>query len=387
MTLVIGLKCKMNDYDAVLIGSDRAVSSGQLLKFEENKISIPSGFPILVAGAGSRADIERTGRKFDIILKSAHLSAEDFDCEKWDDFFAKQNAANHMLVASSDKTGKVALHAIAGKCERYDYKPGYAVAGVLHTGALMMIAYLFESKETIDIDEAAIMVAAVIFMTSLVEPGVSQLCNIAVTSHGKVACLSESSYPLLYQKVDLKRSLLKYVWSVCTVNQEFDRIICSGKFVESILNDKGKAKDRVSRKKRTILFIDDKENAATEIGEKVKQLVEKAGHELEFFQSGEEGIKKILEDSANKIKFVLLDVWFENQAMQGASIYNEIKKLKPSLPVVILTHAPDFSDAEYFLKHGATLYFPKADLLKKEKQLMEYLLAISNETEFSWDWE
>lgn len=78
----------------------------------------------------------------------------------------------------------------------------------------------------------------------------------------------------------------------------------------------------------TILCIDDEEP-----GLKVRSiLLESAGHQVLTAFSGREGIK-IFE--SNDVDAVILDYWMAG--MNGVATARELKRIKPSIPIIILS--------------------------------------------------
>ena len=102
-------------------------------------------------------------------------------------------------------------------------------------------------------------------------------------------------------------------------------------------------------KKPIILVCDDEEG----IRESFKLILDDLYH-LRFANNGLEAID-MLKDSAPDL--MLLDI--KMPKMHGMEILKQVKKLKPSLPVIIVTGYQSVEMAQEALKHGAADYIPK----------------------------
>jgi DNA-binding NtrC family response regulator len=106
----------------------------------------------------------------------------------------------------------------------------------------------------------------------------------------------------------------------------------------------------MSRRKGTVLIIDDEE----EIRESIEMLLSSEGFAVSSAASGEEGLRKIEE---NLFDLVLLDLMLPGKS--GMEIQKDIKRVDPSLPVVILTAMAAIETAVSAIKEGAFDYVTK----------------------------
>lgn len=95
--------------------------------------------------------------------------------------------------------------------------------------------------------------------------------------------------------------------------------------------------------------------------------------EVFFAKNGENGIFTLKIDELNEIKLVLLDIEFPGQRMEGSQIFEEIKSLRPDLPIVILTKHDSYTEFEEFQERGASDYIVKNTLERKTKKLTNWL--------------
>lgn len=86
---------------------------------------------------------------------------------------------------------------------------------------------------------------------------------------------------------------------------------------------------------RILLFDDDKDYA----GALSKQL-KRAGHEVRWFELAEDGLSLLVEDSFD---LILLDNWMPR--MSGLEVLDDLEKKNSSLPVILMTGAPDADTA------------------------------------------
>ena len=116
--------------------------------------------------------------------------------------------------------------------------------------------------------------------------------------------------------------------------------------------------------KLEILICDDEKN----VRESLKLILED-DYKLEFAGDGLEALEKLRTFPA---RLVLLDI--KMPKMHGLEILRQIKALKPSLPVVIVTGYQSSEIAQEALKSGAADYITKPfDSQKIKKTVLETL--------------
>src|SRR6266700_3870471 len=106
----------------------------------------------------------------------------------------------------------------------------------------------------------------------------------------------------------------------------------------------------MSRRKGTVLIIDDEE----EIRESIELLLTSEGLSTDTAGNGEEGLKKIEE---NRYDLVLLDLMLPGKS--GMQVQREIKRIDPTLPVVIITAIGAVETAVTAIKEGSFDYVTK----------------------------
>src|SRR5256712_1242672 len=106
----------------------------------------------------------------------------------------------------------------------------------------------------------------------------------------------------------------------------------------------------MSRRKGVVLIIDDEE----EIRESIEMLLTSEGLGAETASSGEEGLKKIDE---NLYDAVLLDLMLPGKS--GMEIQKDIKRIDPTLPVLIITAIGALETAVTAIKEGSFDYITK----------------------------
>ncbi len=104
-----------------------------------------------------------------------------------------------------------------------------------------------------------------------------------------------------------------------------------------------------SDKKKTILICDDEEG----IRESFK-LILADSYDLKFANNGPEALETIKSLTPD---LVLLDI--KMPKVHGLEILKEIKKVKPGLPVIIVTGYQSVEMAQEAVKNGAADYIPK----------------------------
>ncbi|MBI4473363.1 MAG: sigma-54-dependent Fis family transcriptional regulator, partial [Acidobacteria bacterium] len=106
----------------------------------------------------------------------------------------------------------------------------------------------------------------------------------------------------------------------------------------------------MSKRKGSVLIIDDEE----EIRESIELLLTSEGLTTDTAASGEEGLKKIEE---NQYDLVLLDLMLPGKS--GMDVQKDIKRIDPTLPVVIITAIGAVETAVTAIKEGSFDYVTK----------------------------
>ena len=122
----------------------------------------------------------------------------------------------------------------------------------------------------------------------------------------------------------------------------------------------------MSDKKHTILICEDEEG----IQESFKLILED-DYQLRFVENGLAALEALKNFTPD---LVLLDI--KMPKVHGMEILKQIKKLKPSLPVIIVTGYQSVEMAQEALKHGAADYIPKPFESSSIKKLIDAVLNI-----------
>lgn len=135
-----------------------------------------------------------------------------------------------------------------------------------------------------------------------------------------------------------------------------------------------------------IIVIDDEITPESRLGKAIRKMFETPGalfqpsndpelltpYEVIFTQSGQEGIDRVLADrDKNEIRLALVDAFFRGQAIHGPTIFEKIKKARPSLMVAILTQYASKYPPGPFLRSGASLFVSKQDFEKSKSKREE----------------
>ena len=118
-------------------------------------------------------------------------------------------------------------------------------------------------------------------------------------------------------------------------------------------------------KKHTILICDDEEG----IRESFKLILEEQ-YQLKFAANGLEALNMLKTLSPD---LMLLDIKMPKQ--HGMEILKQVKKLKPSLPVIIVTGYQSVEMAQEAIKNGAADYIPKPF---ESKEILKTVSSILN---------
>ncbi|OQY50416.1 MAG: response regulator [Desulfobacteraceae bacterium 4572_89] len=99
-----------------------------------------------------------------------------------------------------------------------------------------------------------------------------------------------------------------------------------------------------------ILALDDVLDAANLI----KRILERKGHKVFPFTEEEEAIRFL---ESNEVDLAILDIKLKK--MSGVEVLEELKKISPSIQVIMLTGYPTIETARECLKLGASEYCVK----------------------------
>ena len=117
---------------------------------------------------------------------------------------------------------------------------------------------------------------------------------------------------------------------------------------------------------KTVLIVDDERNIRDSLGAVLRD----EGFDVVFSESAEDAISEISKD---EIDAVLLDVWLPG--MDGLAALSEIKKISPSLPVIMITGHGTVETAVKATKLGAY------DFLEKPLSIEKVLLSVDHALE------
>src|SRR5947207_158428 len=106
----------------------------------------------------------------------------------------------------------------------------------------------------------------------------------------------------------------------------------------------------MSRGRGTVLIIDDED----EIRESIEMLLKSEGLSTVTAKNGEEGLSRLEE---NLFDIVLLDLMLPGKS--GMDLQKDIKRMDPSLPVVIITAMAGIESAVTAIKEGCYDYITK----------------------------
>ncbi len=115
---------------------------------------------------------------------------------------------------------------------------------------------------------------------------------------------------------------------------------------------------QVGRKEATILVIDDREIMQLLL----KETMERFGHRVVVARTGSEGLELVKQ---RDFDVVFLDL--KMPGMDGAELFEQIKTVKPRLPVTIITGYPDSDMVERALAQGP---FKATDKLFDESDIV-----------------
>ena len=121
----------------------------------------------------------------------------------------------------------------------------------------------------------------------------------------------------------------------------------------------------ITNHKPTILVCDDEEG----IRESFKLILSDAYH-LRFVNNGLQAVELLKTFTPDAM---LLDI--KMPKVNGIEVLKQIKKLKPKLPVIIVTGYQSVETAQEAIKHGAADYIPKPF---ESKQILKAVAQVIN---------
>ncbi len=120
--------------------------------------------------------------------------------------------------------------------------------------------------------------------------------------------------------------------------------------------------------KQKILLVDDEISILQSLG----GLLEDEGYEVVQARSGEEALERVKKDPAD---LILLDIWMPG--IDGMAVLDDVKKLYPLLPVIIVSGHGTIETAVKATRKGAF------DFIEKPLSIERVLVSIQNAIEFS----
>lgn len=115
----------------------------------------------------------------------------------------------------------------------------------------------------------------------------------------------------------------------------------------------------------TVMVVDDEVNAR----KTVRLTLSRAGYEVLEAEDGEEAIK-VLNEGANAAKVGAILVDLQMPRMDGSAAISYFQTHHPTVPLIIMTGAPDFVLTEVMRKQGVTDYVLKPVSDKKLLQVV-----------------
>ena len=120
--------------------------------------------------------------------------------------------------------------------------------------------------------------------------------------------------------------------------------------------------------KQKILIVDDE----VSILQSLSGILEDEGYEVILASSGEQGLEKAKKDPPD---LIVLDIWMPG--VDGITVLDEIKKLYPLIPVMIISGHGSIETAVKATRMGAF------DFIEKPLSIERVLVSIQNAIEFS----
>ena len=120
--------------------------------------------------------------------------------------------------------------------------------------------------------------------------------------------------------------------------------------------------------KQKVLIVDDE----VSILQSMSGILEDEGYGVILAESGEEALEKIRKDMPD---LILLDIWMPG--VNGMDVLDEIKKLYPLVPVIIISGHGTIETAVKATRMGAF------DFIEKPLSIERILVSIQNAIEYS----
>ncbi len=121
---------------------------------------------------------------------------------------------------------------------------------------------------------------------------------------------------------------------------------------------------------QTVLLVDDDE-VITDVGQEMLEIM---GYRVIVAGSGEQAVKTVAEGGAT-IDLVILDMMMPS--MDGGQTFDEIRKIRPDLPVILSSGYGIDGEAEAILSRGCNGFIQKPynfqELTKKIKEILASL--------------
>jgi two-component system nitrogen regulation response regulator NtrX len=117
-----------------------------------------------------------------------------------------------------------------------------------------------------------------------------------------------------------------------------------------------------------ILVVDDEED----IRDLVSGILNDEGYET---RTAGDSDSALLEIEARKPSLLILDIWLQGSRMDGLELLDEVKRLHPNLPVIIISGHGNIETAVSAIKRGAY------DFISKPFETDKLLILVNRATE------
>lgn len=116
--------------------------------------------------------------------------------------------------------------------------------------------------------------------------------------------------------------------------------------------------------KKTILIVDDERR----IVEELRDIFSREGYSVASAVDGERALEQF---DKNEIDLVLLDI--KMPKIDGVVVCHEMRKIRPDMPIIVITGSIGNKDSDHLLKMGAKCIFYKPfDIEKLVATVKEY---------------
>lgn len=395
MTLVSGIVCRHKGEKCVLLTGDKAISYG-IRVLESPKIKQVNDFKIVVGDAGDSSDLQRFYLDFEDNLENFFTDDKEqyknrivnvMDVLLVQGMFLRKfrNARieGDILIGATDTKTTKLYHIYAGGTKALEIGDFACIGIGAEIVGTLMLKSLYNPKSPLTLDEAVRCAAVVNILASRLTRNVSANFDCFALCNDKVGRLAERSKGQVVKDANsIANKWLDLMRRIFFLPVESKLGFVEESNTEKLVKEFIKVQKKEA--KRTVLIIDDMYPAQKDISNSLERILKQERLECKVLTSRAE-FKKEYKKLKDKLRLVILDRRIEHRVT--TDILKAINRLKPTVPVLLLSRGLKEQDIESFLQKGISFHISKEEIEKEPQKAQNLISGILKEGDYLWEWK